>query len=95
MTCGGNSHRSKTYFSSPQSKIGNKYLSKVRTAGSTRYIDVSRGDVIIEIVRRSGMAMEDNACIHYTGKQLDFSKLQSQRHCSTEKRVLDLGAGDK
>lgn len=36
-------------FSSPQSEIRNSYLSKVRTAGCTKYIDVTRGAFIQEI----------------------------------------------
>lgn len=85
----------KRVFSSSQSEIGNKHLSKVQTVGCARCIYVSRRSFINEIVGANDMGIEHSVCLHNSSQQIDDISLNSQKHCSSGKEAHDLDAGDK
>lgn len=92
---GPDHYRWETYFSSPQFEIGNSHLHKNWTACCTRYVNVSRGGFISEVVGRSFMLVEDNICILKSDQHLKEIKLSSSSYCSSGKSALDFWAEDK
>lgn len=85
----------KRTWSSLQFEIGNSCLSNAWAAGCTRYIDVSRGALINEIVYGNGIVVKNNASIHNRSQQLDDIKPNSHGHCSSGKRALDISTNGR
>lgn len=59
--CDPGSPGQKGIYSSTKSEIGKSYLSKVRTAGCDRYMEVSRGAFVNKVRSENNIVLVDNA----------------------------------
>lgn len=70
-------------------------MNKLRAAGCTRYIDVTRGAFINKFFGGDSMATKDNACAYSNVQELGDIKLYSQKPLPFLKEDTYLGVEDE